>query len=455
MKRKICLFPIGGLLIILAILNLTGCEKFLDEKPDQKLATVETLEDMQGLLDYYLRVNYKDPAADNICADDYFLTDAVYNARDEYDRNLYMRRGSKVFSLKNNAWQDAYYVVNICNTVLDEVDKKRGKGVDAVSLDFISAQAKFLRARTFLNIINVWTLAYQPSSSDTDLGIPLRLKADFNAQTTRASVAESYRQVIADLREVLPKLPAKASTPVRASKAAAYGILSRVMLQLHDYTTAGKYADSCLQIHTELMDFNKLSTSASFPILQLNAEVIFESRASGAGPLSQTRALINPELYGLYENDDLRKTIFFKPSGTDFIFKGYYAGTTGYFNGIATDELLLTRAECHVRNGKINEALADLNLLLKNRYKTGKFTPLQLNDARLLLARIKIERRKELVFRSVRWTDIKRWNAEGDGIVLSRTAGGETITLLPNSLNYALAIPEDIISLAGISQNLR
>lgn len=201
------------------------------------------------------------------------------------------------------------------------------------------------------------------------------------------------------------------------------------------------------------MDFNTLNPSSNFPIAQQNAEVLFDSRAVAPSIATQARALINPELYNMYSANDLRKTIYFRASGASFIFKGYYAGGPSVFNGIATDELLLNRAECLARANQSNAALADLNGLLFNRYKKGTFVPYQDLNQAALLRLIKAERRKELAFRTLRWGDIKRWNLEGDGIVLNRTVNSELTLLPPNSLRYALPIPDDVVKITGIAQN--
>ena len=65
------------------------------------------------------------------------------------------------------------------------------------------------------------------------------------------------------------------------------------------------------------------------------------------------------------------------------------------------------------------------------------------------------ERRKELLFRGLRWSDLKRYNRDGAGISLERTVNGTTYTLPPNDLRYAIAIPEDIIKMTGMPQNPR
>ena len=76
-------------------------------------------------------------------------------------------------------------------------------------------------------------------------------------------------------------------------------------------------------------------------------------------------------------------------------------------------------------------------------------------DAESALQVVLDERRKELVMRGLRWMDLKRLNAQGANIVVSRGFNGQTVSLLPNDPRYALPIPEDIIQLSGIPQNER
>ena len=71
------------------------------------------------------------------------------------------------------------------------------------------------------------------------------------------------------------------------------------------------------------------------------------------------------------------------------------------------------------------------------------------------LTKILTERRKELPFRGLRWMDIKRLNKEGANIILVRNMNGQTYTLQPNHIRYALPIPESVIALSGMQQNPR
>lgn len=63
------------------------------------------------------------------------------------------------------------------------------------------------------------------------------------------------------------------------------------------------------------------------------------------------------------------------------------------------------------------------------------------------------ERRKELVFRNLRWMDIKRLNKEGANITLKRIIDGQTFTLPPNNNRFALPLPADIVKMTGMPQN--
>src|SRR5258705_9700477 len=197
-----------------------------------------------------------------------------------------------------------------------------------------------------------------------------------------------------------------------------------------------------------------ININAVIPFKKFNAETIFYSEMGQTNNIAHpVFGKIDTVLYAQYDTNDLRKTAFFILDNGYQKFKGSYTQNIGtFFTGISTAEMYLTRAECYARAGLKGPALEDLNLLLSNRYKAS-FVPVQAATANDALTRILLERRKELVMRTLRWIDIKRLNKSGANIILTRVMGGQTYTLLPNADYYALPLPTDIINLTGMPQN--
>jgi len=441
--------------IILPVLLITfSCKKFLDEKSDRSLAIAETLADQQSLLDHYQVLNQADGNSAEISSTDFYLTDADFLARLENERNMYTWQRANVFLPDLNEWGNNYRAVYRANSVIENLAKIPRTAANASQWDNVSGQAYFYRAKNILKSLYVWAPAYDSATAGTDLGVPLRDGTDFNVPSFRATVAEGYAQVLADLKVSIRCLPPVAVHVIRPSKAAAFGLLARALLSMRKYDEAYLYADSSLKLKSELMDYNTLNSASTFPVPRFNVEVLHDSYFTGV-PLSNVRAKTDPQLIALYEPNDLRKVVFFNDNrnGT-YGFKGSYEGATTFFAGVAVDEVLLIRAECLARMNRLPEALADLNKLLRNRYKKNTFTERQSSDQELVKKMILTERRKELPMRGLRWPDVKRLNKEGAGITFGRTVNGVNYSLLPNSSGFVLPIPEQVIELSGMPQNL-
>jgi hypothetical protein len=98
----------------------------------------------------------------------------------------------------------------------------------------------------------------------------------------------------------------------------------------------------------------------------------------------------------------------------------------------------------------------DLNQLLRARWLKGTFVSFTAVNPSDALSQILKERRKELIFRGLRWSDLKRLNKESPFVTtLSRSLNGQTYTLPPNSNLYVFPIPPAEIQLSGIQQNPR
>lgn len=446
------------LVAIVLTVSLLSCKKFLDEKSDMKLAVPQRLDDLQALLNNENLNNAVDPGAAEVSADDYYVTDADLNSLSfEQNKRLYTWEKDNLFTSENfpNDWEYLYRLIYTANTVLENLEKIVRTSSNAAQYDNIKGQAYFNRARAYYNVLQLWSLGYNNSTAESDLGPVIRESTDFNKTSVRSSVAEGYHYVLADLLGANRLLPNLSVHPLRPGKQASFGLLARVYLSMREYKKAALYADSCLKIKAVLLDYNQISTTPTFPFARFNAEVIYESAASIPQILNNSRAKIVPELISQYADSDLRKVLYFKNNNNGtFGWRGSYRAGQGAFPGITVDEQYLIRAECNARSGNLQIAVDDLNTLLIKRFKSGTYIPYTVNSLDILGVILK-ERRKELVMRGLRWTDLKRFNLEGANITLRRTANGINYELKPNDKRYALEIPQDVIAISGIEQNPR
>lgn len=448
MKNNIKLILIGCLLIL-----LSSCEKFLDEKPNKNLAIPSKLIDFQALLDNSTFLNTVDGASSEISAGDFYLSNADYLGLNNFYRNLYTWQRKEVFPDELNEWFLNYRIVYRANTVINALEKPQNFDDPAVAKNIIG-QAYFYRAKAFLQTLYVWSNAYDKELSKSELGIPLRLNTDFNEPSKRETVELGYQQVINDLLKSIDNLPINNIHVMRPSKVAAYGLLARTYLSMRDYSNAKKYADSSLSLKSTLLDFNILNATANFPVPQFNPEVLHSTVIPSYPIINNSRAKIDPVIMNMFEANDLRKSVLFKiNSDGSYGFKGSYDGSASLFSGVAVNEVLLIRAECLAREGKLSDALIDLNKLGVKRFKAGLYKNKESLNQEQVITWVLNERRKELIFRGLRWMDIKRLNKEGAGISLSRTVDNKDYKLNANSSGFALPLPDNLLILTSMEQN--
>ncbi|MBF8457239.1 RagB/SusD family nutrient uptake outer membrane protein [Kaistella sp. G5-32] len=447
MKNKITI-----LLWITFLFSMTACRDFLEEKSDTRLVTPETLQDNQALLDKISNVLGGNSISGEISSDDIYITNTDFNGVSyDADKRLYTWQPNLVARASGNDWQSCFFRINICNTVLNNLDQYH-----IANADNVRGQALALRASIYLEAAQIWCLAYNKNTSNTNLGLPLRLDPDVNLPSVRSNLQQTYDQILNDLHIAVSLLPDTQVAVTRASKATALGFLARTYLYMGDYTNALLFANAGLSINGQLMNFNDLNAANSYPIKAMNTEVLLPTSIAYSPILSSNTAKIPASTYNSYENNDLRKTIFFKTNAVgEILFKGNYSGNSSRTSPLATDELYLIAAESFAQLNNINNAMSKLNQLLIQRWKTGTFTNLTADSRENALEIIGKQRRKELLFRGLRWADLKRYNRDGRNIILQRAVNGLSYTLLPNDLRYAVAIPEDIIKQTGMPQNPR
>ena len=453
-------------LLIMVLLTSCNTDDFLDIKPKNVLIPT-TLEDFRLLLDNQNNMNIS-PYSGQYSADDLDVVSSDFIIR-SFERRMYTW-DEELFLPTDELtdWSYSYDAIFTVNAVLEGLESS-SEGSDN-DRNIIKGEALFYRAFHHFNLVGIFATHYDSSTASSDLGVPLKLTTDVFAQVTRASVQEVYDAVINDLNAAT-QLLSNGSLKTRPSKVAAFGLLARVYLNMGEFTSALEAANSYLAIKSTLLDYNSLTpgdSSTSGGIISAgfedNPELTFLSHSFPEEISGFLIPLVTSDFVNNFDSNDKKREIFFEPfSGSHYYFIGNYNtaarffwSTPGPFSGISTDEVYLIKAECLARAGQISNAMDALNTLLENRYETGTFTPFVAASQEDAITTILEERRKQLLFRTTRWQDLKRLNKEsGRETTLTRNFDGETHTLLPNDSKYVLPIPPKEIEKSGIEQNPR
>lgn len=447
---------------VFALLLMTACKKsaFLDANPNNSLLVPATIANFQAILDNdYVMNGYGQSGSPNLGetgADDYWLPEYAYNSFSPYYQDVCIwaqtirSGGGEVID-----WDLPYRRVLYANEALAGLVPMHPSAAQQQAYLIALGGTYFFRATSFFELAQVFAPAYDSLTADTAWGIPLRL-TDLTTETIRRpTVLATYQRITGDLRTaaaMLPDIPPP--FPTRPSKTAAYGMLARVYLAMGKYDSAYLYSDSCLARQPALMQYDSISGVFN----RFNTEVIFAEvmEQVNNSPVSNFAVYADSMLYRSYSDSDLRKSLFFYYDGTGAYFVGFYDQQGFAFCGLATDEQYLIRAECEARSGNVTGAMQDLNTLLQARWM-GTFTPLTATNRIDALGQILTERRKELLFRGLRWTDLRRLNKDPRWqTTLYRGIGGSLYSLPPGDPRYVLPIPDNVIGFnQGMPQNPR
>lgn len=444
-KHKVCLIFLACYMI------LSSCKKdFLDKKSDSSLLTPATLGEFRALLDN-MAVISETPVLGELSADNYYLPQNFWtslNAKEKsgyvWDKDIY--HGTTGIG----DWDKPYQQVFYANVVLEGLEKMEGPDVNSADWKDLKGAALFIRAYAFHNLAQVFSPVYDANAVES-LGIALRLTADINVVSKRATLKETYDQIINDLKEAVPlfKNDFQIQYFNRPSRAAANALLARVYLCMRDYQNALQFANSSLALYSTLLHYGSAIN------LSNNPEVLYQSRllstTSVLKSLVVPALIVDSTLYASYNINDRRRSLYFNMAGNPRV---GYSSSIFMFSGLATDEVYLIKSESLARTGNYNEGINVLNTLLSKRFPDTAFTTVTADNQQEALDTILLERRKELIFRGLRWSDIRRLNKDGANITLRRKLGSQEYILPPNHPNYVLPLPPDVTLVPNLREQL-
>jgi len=309
-------------------------------------------------------------------------------------------------TFNQNNWSELYSVIFQCNMALQQLGLSAK--IPAALKTQLASEAKFLRAYSYLILVNMYNRVPLISSTVVD-------ETRIALQSDSASV---YNFILNDLNEASAGISTAypGTGKIRANKAAVTALLARLHLFLRNWALAESLATQLISsgIYTPLEPLAGIFKAGSKEsILQLSSQTGFVQEASGVVPGSATAVpsfYFSTAFYNSFEAADLRKTAWIgsntvTASGNITIYrypakyKNRVANTTGPENLtiLRISEQYLIRAEARAQQGKLSgvgSALEDLNII---RTRAG-LSPVSATSLPDVLTAICNERRHELFF---------------------------------------------------------
>ncbi len=469
MKKNIYVhIPLFPVVIALSVIlfSLSACKKLIEiDLPIDQLTTHKVFSDSaaaeSAVMGLYSRISYGNsnqvfygfatlcPA---LSADELRRTTALPQ-EDEFTDNAIMVDNVTNYTIWRTAYSQIYHINSLLEqlavtTVMSEVYRHQLMG-----------ELRFMRGLHYFYLTNLYG------------AVPLALSSDYrlNAALSRTVSDTIYKQVIADLKyaESILKPEYPSAARVRVNKWAASALLARVYLYYGEWEAATLHASSVIgssmyqleSLETAFKANSREAILSFYPSVITTINTWDGSRFIPASGTTRPTYELTNQLLGAFEAGDLRSTVWVGKSivsGTVYTYPHKYkvrlaANNTDkseYTILLRLAELYLIRAEALVQQGKLHEAIADIDQIRKRADLPllaairPAITLQELQDA------IQHERQVELFAEwGHRWFDLKR-TSRAEAVLLSIKTGFK-----PTALLYPIP-QQDILVNPFLDQNM-
>lgn len=250
--------------LLAAVSLVSSCDDFLDEVPSR--GDNEVLNRGEQIKNLFANSNNYYTPVDFLVAstDDYGVTFDVFDALGYLDvpslsGMSWAPEGLDVF-MSDELWTKQYNKIFTANAVLSEIENVTDI-TEEERAEYL-AHAHFVRALAYWELANVYCLPYAQENLQA-LGLPLKVTTHTDEDLTRASLADTYAFIEADLKEALksPRADIVEGERWLVSQPAAKALMARFYLFTGNYAEAAKYADEALSSRkATLIDYNQLTT---------------------------------------------------------------------------------------------------------------------------------------------------------------------------------------------------
>ena len=495
------LFPF--LAAFLLATTLSACDSVLDAVPSDEVSREQAFSDRRGvnavLLGAYSSLQLTGSYGGSAyMVADFTTENAGFGGSFQTFQQLQNYSTLSTNISVQEIYLDPYDGINRANDIIanaeDVAEADTTDGFESDEASQFVAEAEFVRALHYHNLVRYFALPWNISGSNDQLGVPLKLEPTVNPDEVprsipRSTVAQVYEQINADLEDAISRFEAVGggtSVAGRADLGAAQALLARVRLYQGRYESASELAgqvidsDAYSLVSDIVQAFGESNSSEDIFAVQNNendnsgtndfpSSFYLPSSLGGRGDITVTDTLLT-----VYDDADARQAslVYTIPDPLNPVRQFGLADATcadvncwshKYRSPTFADnirvlrlaEMYLTRAEAEARldGGDEEQALADLNTIRTRAglpafdavadIGDGNDNDSEANEDGSLLSEIIIERRRELAFEGDYRHDLLR---RGAPLSAGGTVAPEAQRILPIPAEYLDANP-------GLEQN--
>lgn len=384
--------------------NFLNTEDFYKTSDDFNSAVIAAYAKLQSQVSSYFElVEWR--------SDNLNLNAGTSGAQDRFNINKFQETSAN--GIIQDVWASFYNGIFRCNVITDRIG---GANFDETLKKQYEAEARFIRAITYFNIVRYWG----------DAPIVLNeVSAETSLQVGRSPASEVYAAIEDDLNFAMQNLPSShgSSGFGRATSGAARAYLGKVLL------TQGKHAEASSTLNS-ISGYSLLGNVADVFDTgnKTNNEIIFSIRfdknVAGEGhglwfAISDiSTSPLTPKLVNAYNTSDARKSLIdYQSEGTLLVPSKFFDTQSSSTNQYGNDYILMRYADVVLMQAEaLNEQGYQPNgqafsLLNEVRNRAGLTTPLtatDLPDQQSFRNAVLNERFLEFPLEGQRWFDLIR-----------------------------------------------
>lgn len=393
-----------SIFLLAAVGLMTSCNDFLNKYPDNRME-LRTPSDVSKLVasaypdayPAYLLEMYSDNTDEQV--------NETWSSLNRFQEQAYGWADiteTGVPDVPQKLWNASYSAISTANAAIEFIEKQSNQDAYQGQL----GEAKICRAYAMFQLANVFCRAYNPNTAEKELGLPYPYAVENDPRATyqRGTLAQLYSNIEKDLTEGMELISNNnyAQPKYHFTPAAAHAFAARFYLYARQYEKAIAHADAVLGTDATPMlrdweqwrklgandqvqpnDYIKSSKNTNLLLFTGMSMWGYVSRPVGIGskyahgkllsssetleskgPWGESGTVLN---YMVTSGSNVSKVALGKiPLKLDQYDPQAKTGVPyAQFSVFNADETLLVRAEAKALLGRYEEAVADINTLLK------------------------------------------------------------------------------------------